>query len=279
LRSVWRSPRVHRGPGARVDAPGGAREPRILHRRGAFWQGLYTKQETDSPDSVAPSEETLRDEDIEPPEIDGHVLAKACRGKVNRLFRRMIGQCELAVERGRDSTTPIVRMAAVLGVVRHLRSRQATFAWLPKGERLVDQDREWDFFKEASRSLYAPACGLAAKALAEHDGREFDELTAVRGLLTWLALDRELDTRTALDDVGSAGISAHDSLLSARRARRSRSRAGGDRQARGSRTRRQAPPRSERSFWSRRDGVRTHRASAKARSCVMRASISSEPLT
>lgn len=182
----------------------------LIYRLG---QGLYTKQETDSPDSVAPSEETLRDEDSEPPEIDGHVLAKACRGKVNRLFRRMIGQCEAAVGRGKDATTPIVQLAAVLGIVRHQRARQATFAWLPKGERLVDQDHEWEFFKEASRCLYSPASGLAAKALAEHDGHEFDELTAVRGLLTWLAFDCELDTRHALDDAVDEPDLVRDNLV------------------------------------------------------------------
>lgn len=168
----------------------------LIYRLG---QGLYTRRETDSPDSVAPSEETLPEEGAEPPEIDGHVLAKACRGKVNRLFRRMIGQCKIAVDQSRDATTPIVQLAAVLGIVRLLRSRQATFAWLPKGERLVDQDHERDFFSKASRCLYSPASALAAKALAEHDGHEFDELTAVRGLLTWLAFDSDLDTRHALD--------------------------------------------------------------------------------
>ena len=66
---------------------------------------------------------------------------------MNRLFRRMIGQCEAAVERGKDATTPVVQLAAVLAIVRHLRTREATFAWLPKGERLVDQDHEWDFFR------------------------------------------------------------------------------------------------------------------------------------
>ena len=64
---------------------------------------------------------------------------------------------------------------------------------------LVDQSLERDFFSKASRCLYSPACALAAKALAEHDGHEFDELTAVRGLLTWLAFDSDLDTRHALD--------------------------------------------------------------------------------
>ena len=168
----------------------------LIYRLG---QGLYTRRETDSPDSVAPSEETLSEEGSDPSEIDGHGLAKACRGKVNRLFRRMIGQCEIAVGQSKDATTPIVQLAAVLGIVRHLRARQATFAWLPKGERLVDQDHERDFFSKASRCLYSPASALAAKALAEHDGHEFDELTAVRGLLTWLAFDSDLDTRHALD--------------------------------------------------------------------------------
>jgi hypothetical protein len=125
----------------------------------------------------------------------------------------MIGQCEAAAKRGDDATTPIVQLAAVLGIVRHLRARQSTFAWLPKGERLVDQDNEWDFFKEASRCLYAPASGLAAKGLAEHDGLEFDELTAVRGLLTWLALDCELDTRSALDDVVDDPELVRDNLV------------------------------------------------------------------
>jgi hypothetical protein len=46
--------------------------------------------------------------------------------------------------------------------------------------------------------LYAPSCRLAALAVSEHDGQEFDELTAVRGLLTWLAIDSGVDIRSAL---------------------------------------------------------------------------------
>lgn len=182
----------------------------LIYRLG---QGLYTKPETDSPISVAPSEETFRDEDAEPPEFDGHMLAKACRGKVNRLFRRMIAQCDIAVKQNKDATTPIVQLAAVLGIVRHLRTRQFTFTWLPKGEQLVDQEHSWKFFKEASRFLYAPSCRLAERALTEHDSNEFDELTAVRGLLTWLALDCELDTRSALDNLYDEPDCVRDNLI------------------------------------------------------------------
>jgi hypothetical protein len=94
-----------------------------------------------------------------------NVLAKLCRGKINRLFSRMTAQLELAVKRGKDATTPVIQLA-VLGVVKHLRLGQSNFAWLPRGEKLVDPEHECEFFKEASRLLYAPACGLSAKALA-----------------------------------------------------------------------------------------------------------------
>lgn len=182
----------------------------LIYRLG---QGLYAKRDTDSPDSVAPSDQDPPDPDSDPPEIDGHVLAKACRGKVNRLFGRMIRQCELAVDPSKDATTAIVQLAAVLGIVRHLRTRQGTFAWLPKGERLVGKDHESKFFKDASRCLYGPASNLAAKALSEHDGDEFDELTVVRGLLTWLALDSEIDTRHALDHVMDAPNVVRNNLV------------------------------------------------------------------
>lgn len=182
----------------------------LIHRLG---QGLFQRRETDTPDSVVPSEETLRDEAPEPTIIDGHMLAKACRGKVNRLFRRMIRQCERAIERDNNATTPIVQMAAVLGVVRHLRTRQNAFSWLPRGEQLVDLGHAWEFFMEAARCLYSPSCGLAAKALAEADGQEFDEQTTVRSLLTWLAFDCELDTRTALDELLNEPDTVQDNLV------------------------------------------------------------------
>jgi hypothetical protein len=104
-------------------------------------------------------------------------------------------------------------MAAVLGVVRHLRTRQDAFGWLPRGERLVDPEHSWEFFIEASRCLFAPGCGLATKALTEADGQDFDELTAVRGLLAWLALDCELDTRKALEEARKDPEVTQDNLI------------------------------------------------------------------
>jgi hypothetical protein len=161
--------------------------------------GRGLQMETDSPASVRPPEDVIRDDDEPPQEVDGHALARLCRQKINRLFRRMVAQLELATKRGNDATTVIVQLSAVLGVVKHLRLMRSTFNWLPRSEELVDPDNKWKFFKEVARLLHAPAFRLEKIALGEKDKQDFDELTAVRGLLAWLAFDCGVDTRHALD--------------------------------------------------------------------------------
>lgn len=104
-------------------------------------------------------------------------------------------QLELALKRGNDATAPVIQLAAVLGIVKHVRLGQSNFEWLPRGEELVDPKRKCEFFKEAARLLYAPNCRLAALALGEQEGSEFDELSIARALLAWLALDCGVDSR------------------------------------------------------------------------------------
>jgi hypothetical protein len=135
-----------------------------------------------------------------PPQVDGHVLAQLCRRKVNVLFRRMVGQLELAANRAKDATSALIQLTAVLGVVKHLRLQQFGFEWLPRGETLVDPEKQWEFFKRVAQLLYAPHFRIAALGLAEHNSQEFDELTNVRALLAWIALDCELDKREVLQE-------------------------------------------------------------------------------
>ncbi len=161
--------------------------------------GRGLKSDTDGVNSVRQSEETLRESDDETREIDGKALAKHCRSKVNRLFRRMVAQLERAENGETDATSAVIQLAAVLGVVRHLRAAQSTFEWLPKHEELIDRDSQVDFFRNVTRLLHASGSRLSAKALDEHDGKEFAELSMVRALLSWLACDCDIDARTALD--------------------------------------------------------------------------------
>jgi len=159
--------------------------------------GIGLRRDSDTAASVRSEEELVLSEDAPEPTIDGSALARLCRGKVNRLFKRMEGQLELAVQRKKNVTAQIFQIEAVLGIVRYLRNREQDFEWLPKGEELVEVEREWGFFESAASCLYGMTNRLAALALEENGG-DFAELTVVRGLLTWLALDCGFDTRSVL---------------------------------------------------------------------------------
>lgn len=159
-------------------------------------QGLR-REDTDTADTVRPKEQT-EDDPNDQEDRDGHALAKLCRSKVNRLFSRMTRHMEQAVDVQTSAATPLIQLAAVLGVVKHLRVHQSGFAWLPRGEELLDHGKTWEFFKNVCRLLYSERGGLAARAVAENGGEDFEELTIVRGLLMWLAFDCDLDVRTAL---------------------------------------------------------------------------------
>lgn len=70
---------------------------------------------------------------------DFEVLAKACRGKIRRLIKRMEEQFELvaAPDRARRG---IVQLAAVLGVVRTLRFIEQRPEWKRMHHELVDRE-------------------------------------------------------------------------------------------------------------------------------------------
>jgi hypothetical protein len=131
-----------------------------------------------------PEPEKLDDDTKEP---TGAERAAQCRSKVNSLFSRMTKQLEAAEGAGRNVTVAIVQLAAVLGIVKYL--RLGTVDWLPKNDRLVDAVKARKFFTNTCRSLYGPSRDLAGRALIENNGQPFDELTSVRALLVWLALD------------------------------------------------------------------------------------------
>lgn len=161
--------------------------------------GVGLRRDTDTPASVRSEEELAKEEEAPEPIVDGATLAKMCRGKINRLFKRMEGQLDLAAERKKNVVRQIIQLAAVLGVVEYLRNRESDFDWLPRGEELVDQERAWEFFESAARYLYGSS--QLATIASQENGGPFDELTASRGLLTWLALDCGMDVRTVLGDL------------------------------------------------------------------------------
>lgn len=132
-------------------------------------------------------------------------LAKACRRKIRRLIKRMVGQFELANEPDR-ARRGIVQLAAVLGVIRTLRFVEQRPEWKRMRHELVDRADEWDLFQKAVLAVVWGEEALAPRAVAEADGESFAELSMVVGLLTWLAWDVETDISVASQRGGLEGL-------------------------------------------------------------------------
>jgi len=136
---------------------------------------------------------------------DFEVLAKACRGKVRRLIKRMDGQFELAAAPDR-ARRGVVQLAAVLGVIRTLRFVEQRPEWKRMHHELVDHEDEWNLFQSAALAVGWGASALAPRAISEAGGEGFAELSMVVGLLTWLAWDVGIDISVELQRRTLAGL-------------------------------------------------------------------------
>lgn len=136
---------------------------------------------------------------------DFEVLAKACRGKVRRIIKRMKGQFELAAAPDR-ARRGIVQLAAVLGVIRTLRLVEQRPEWKRMRHKLVDRTDEWNLLQSAAIAIAWGPDALAPRAVTEAGGEGFAELSMVVGLLAWLAWDVETDIRVASQRDGLQGL-------------------------------------------------------------------------
>lgn len=134
--------------------------------------------------------------ELAPEAPDFEALAKACRGKIRRLIKRMKGQFELAKAQG-QARRAIVQLAAVLGVIRALRFIERRPEWRRSRHELVDRADEWSIFQAAVIAIAWGSDALAARAVAEAGGEGFAELSMVVGLLAWLAWDVETNIPAA----------------------------------------------------------------------------------
>lgn len=136
---------------------------------------------------------------------DFEVLARACRGKVRRLVKRMGQQFELA-EAPAPARRGMVQLAAVLGVIRALRFVEQRPEWKRMHHELVDREDEWNLLQSAALAVGWGPDALAPRAISEAGGESFAELSMVVGLLAWLAWDVETDITVASRQGGLEGL-------------------------------------------------------------------------
>lgn len=169
-------------------------------------EGLATAPAPPSSDPVAEdaTDEVAVDGTIVPKEPDLDTLARACRGKVRRLVKRMVAQLERAAAPD-HARRGIIQLAAVLGVLRMLRVVERRPEWKRKQLELADSADLWSLFEEGILAVAWGANGLAPRAIAEADGG-FGELSYAIALLAWLAWELEIDVEFASRRNGQQGI-------------------------------------------------------------------------
>lgn len=148
------------------------------------------------------SEEDIDDDSEvphEPLSVDeGRLLARRCRLKTRKLMQRMVKRLELAWNEKADAFAVVVQLVASLGLLHRLRERQPKLSWLPRGEVLIEAERQRELLKEAAVTVFAAGNGVAEGLETQHG--EFSELSSAAALILWAAWTTEVDVSTAMRD-------------------------------------------------------------------------------
>jgi hypothetical protein len=118
-------------------------------------------------------------------------LAKLCRGKVSRLVRRAIDYVDAAAESTDKHRwfSALVKLAAVLAVLRELRVIEQLPRWRTAHERLVPTDALDDLLEGVLPLLFRRNHALLWRAQEALGNDAYEELARLKGLLLWLAWD------------------------------------------------------------------------------------------
>ena len=123
-------------------------------------------------------------------------LSAACRRKTRTLLKRMSSQLESA-RKSSASRRAIIQLAAVLGVIRKLRTVELREEWRRGGQRLLHEDGLQRFFKEACPRVTVSEGAIVPSVLGTLDGESCEELSMALGLLMWLAWECDVDLAVA----------------------------------------------------------------------------------
>lgn len=137
--------------------------------------------------------------EVEPYKIlEGIELVKICNRKVRNLIKRMLQQLEKATVDDRDEhVSPLLQLIAVLSMLRELRRLDLKADWVPVIESLVPVKMRKELYEGVNKFLFGKSSRLFQKAIAEmRDEHSWDEISRLKGLLSWLACDGGYDLRS-----------------------------------------------------------------------------------
>lgn len=140
-------------------------------------------------------EEQVGADDAEDGASEQHVerrqvqLLEICHAKVRTLINRMVGQLS-AYRDGKQSLDKIVvRLLAVLAVLRQLRGCDARVPWVEKGKTTVPRNERARLFREVMLALFEGKTSLLHLEGLGEAFSDSDDIARLKGLLLWLAWD------------------------------------------------------------------------------------------
>ena len=159
--------------------------------------GIEVATEISGVDKKGRTEEELVDSDDDdeierdnPPFIlDAPKMVKICNNKVRRLITRMIKNFEKTAQEDDGYDTCLMKLVAVLALLRELRSLDCRMEGIPFGESLFPMKERERLLKHSLMYLYGGKHKFLNQIDKDIDATPWDELSRLHGLVFWLAYD------------------------------------------------------------------------------------------
>lgn len=121
-------------------------------------------------------------------EISARTLS-LCHTKVRSLIQRMIKQLNGLSEDKVSFENIIIRLTAVLALLRHLRTLDGKVSWIKQGQTAIILDVRKKLLEAISENLLETPHSILYPSEQHHGLDNADELARLRGLVLWLAWD------------------------------------------------------------------------------------------
>ncbi|MHB8057423.1 MAG: hypothetical protein ACYDHC_05960 [Desulfuromonadaceae bacterium] len=143
-------------------------------------KGRTEEEQVGAEDDDGKRENGLSEEEMATKTLD------LCHTKIRTLISRMIGQLDRVATGENSLADIIVKLTAVLAVIRQLRNCDGKVSWIKKGQTSVPVEQRKKLFSGIVRNLFEAPHSIIYPSQELDDA---DELARLKGLTLWLAWD------------------------------------------------------------------------------------------